>query len=160
MAEPIRVAEGPDGTLGYALPFPPEALPAVSGAALSRAWAAARAGAAQAIAAPARRIAFRGSPPVILEIADRDARIWAEAVDRDAGLETRAGMAACLRLLALIDLLARSRALDHLLELDPRGAELHPRLLAAAARWPLDRAGRFDAAQAAAMLRDPPGVLA
>ncbi len=160
MAEPIRVARAPDGTLGYALPFPPEALPAVSGAALSRAWAAARAGAAQALPAPARRIAFQGEPPIILEIADRDARIWAEAVDREADLGTRAGMATCLRLLALVDLLARSRALDHLLDLDPRGAELHPRLLAAAARLPLDSAGRFDAGLAAAMLRDPPGVMA
>jgi hypothetical protein len=108
----------------------------------------------------ASRIAFQGEPPVILEIADPDARIWAEAVDRDADLASRAGMAACLRLLALVDLLARSRALDHLLDLDPRGAELHPRLLAAAARLPLDAAGRFDAERAASMLRNPPGVLA
>ena len=44
-----------------------------------------------------------------LALADRDARCWAGAVDRTAGLTSSYGLSLCLRLLALVDLLARAR---------------------------------------------------
>jgi hypothetical protein len=50
----------------------------------------------------------------------------------------------CLRLLALVDLLARVRWADSLCVLQRDGAELHPSLLRAAATAPLTAEARFD----------------
>ena len=44
-----------------------------------------------------------------LALADRDACCWADAVDGTIGLRNSYGLAVCLRLLALVDLLARAR---------------------------------------------------
>jgi hypothetical protein len=79
-----------------------------------------------------------------LAITDRDACCWSEAVDRSADLGTLAGLALCLRLLALVELLGRSPALGALFELTSDGARLHPALLRAAATQPLDSGARFD----------------
>ena len=56
----------------------------------------------------------------------RDARCWAGAVDRTVGLGTSYGLALCLRLLALVDLLARARWAIPLFRLERDGADLHP----------------------------------
>ncbi|WP_270938515.1 hypothetical protein, partial [Falsiroseomonas oryzae] len=96
---------------------------------------------------PPRTLMFRreGAEPVVLAIADRDARCWAEAVDRGADLATLPGLALCLRLLALIEVIARAPWLAGLFDLTAQGIELHPALLRAAASMPLDRGARFDA---------------
>ncbi|MFC7552103.1 hypothetical protein ACFQU7_07350 [Pseudoroseomonas wenyumeiae] len=80
----------------------------------------------------------------MLALADADAACWAEAVDRLAGLDTLPGLALCLRLLALVDLLGRARWMGGLFAIGRDGIEIHPALLAAAATQGLDVAGRFD----------------
>jgi hypothetical protein len=83
-------------------------------------------------------------PGPVLTLADADAACWAEAVDRLADLATLSGLALCLRLLALIELLGRARWMAELYAIAPDGIELDPALLAAAATEGLDAAGRFD----------------
>jgi hypothetical protein len=143
----IQVAEGADGGLAYAVPCPPEALPAVPPAALLAAWEAARAGARAGTWGPPRQLLFlrADGETIRLSIADRDARAWAEAVDRGADLSTLAGLALCLRLLALVECLGRIGWLAGLFDVTAQGVELHPALLRAAASMPLDPGGRFDA---------------
>ena len=144
---PIRVAEDALGRRAYAVPCPPESLPAVRPDALLAAWRAARAGAAAGRWGPPRTLMFRRdtAEPTVIAIADRDARCWAEAVDRDADLGTLTGLALCLRLLALVEVLARADFLAGLFAVGEEGIELHPALLGAAAALPLDAAARFDA---------------
>ena len=146
-AHRIRVAEDAGGALAYAIPCPPEAIPAVRPAALLDAWQAARDAAAAGRWGPPRTLVFarRDSEPTVLAIADRDARCWADAVDRDADLGTLAGLALCLRLLALVELLPRAPWLSSLFQVTGRGIDLHPALLRAVATIPLDPAARFDA---------------
>lgn len=143
----IRVAEDAAGALAYAIPCPPESLPAVRPDALMAAWQAARAGAAAGRWGPPRTLMFQrdGAEPTVLAIADPDARAWAEAVDRGADLGTLAGLALCLRLLALVEVMSRAAWLIGMFEVTPEGIELHPALLRAAAAMPLDAAARFDA---------------
>lgn len=117
-------------------------MPAVSPVALSLAWDAARDAAAAEHWGPHRTLLFQDGPAMAL--ADADAACWAEAVDRMAGLETLSGLSLCLRLLALVDLLARARWMRGLYAISAEGIELHPALLTAAATEGLDAAGRFD----------------
>ncbi|WP_419896890.1 hypothetical protein [Roseomonas sp. USHLN139] len=140
----IRVAVGADGALLYAVPGGPESLPPVAPRALSLAWDAARAAAAAEAWGPHRSLAFASG--VVLALADADAACWAEAVDRSVGLERLEGLALCLRLLALVELMGRARWLRGLFAIGAEGIELHPALLSAAAVQPLDAAGRFDEA--------------
>ncbi|MGG5808418.1 hypothetical protein [Falsiroseomonas sp. CW058] len=146
-AETIQVAEDASGALAYAIPCAPEALPAVPPAALLAAWEAARAGARAGNWGPPRHLLFRrdDGSATRLAIADRDARAWAEAVDRGADLSTLAGLALCLRLLALVDGLARHGWLAGMFDVTAEGIDLHPALLRAAAAMPLDSGARFDA---------------
>jgi hypothetical protein len=143
----IRVAEDASGALAYAIPCPPESLPAVRPEALLAAWQAARAGAAAGSWGPPRTLMFRrpDGEPTVLAIADRDARCWAEAVDRGADLATLPGLALCLRLLALVEVMGRATWLAGLFDVTPQGVELHPALLRAASAMPLDAGARFDA---------------
>jgi hypothetical protein len=146
-APAIRVAETPEGGRAYAVPCPPEALPAVAPAALLAAWRAAHDRARAGGRGPPRTLLFArdGVRPSRLELADPDARAWAETVDRLSDLSTLGGLALCLRLLALVEVMAREKRLDPWYALDAGGIELHPALLAAAARLPLDAGARFDA---------------
>jgi len=143
----IRVAEDASGALAYAIPCAPEALPAVPPEALLAAWAAARAGARAGGWGPPRHLLFlrEDGDSTRVAIADRDARAWAEAVDRGADLSTLAGLALCLRLLALVEALARLGWLAGMFDVTPEGIDLHPALLRAAASMPLDAGARFDA---------------
>ncbi len=143
---PIRVGAAPDGSLTYLVGLPPEALPPVSRRELERAWYAARR-AALAEQWGAVRI-FRFIRPdgghSDLVLADRDASCWAGALDRLYGMGTRHGLSLCLRLLALIDLLAQAPWAVPLLRLARDGAEPDPALLRAAATEPLTQEARFD----------------
>lgn len=143
----IRVAEDASGALAYAIPCPPEALPAVPPSALLAAWEAARLQAATGRWGPPRHLVFRRADggATAIAIADRDARCWAEAVDRGADLATVRGLALCLRLLALIDVMGRAAWLAGMFDVTADGVDLHPALLRAAAAMPLDAGARFDA---------------
>ncbi len=144
----IRTSGGPGGAVTYLVDLPPEALPSVCKRDLELAWYAAR---DAAIADHWDLVrAFRFNRPdgshTDLALADRDARCWAGAVDRTVGLGTPMGMSLCLRLLALVDLLAHASWVRPLVKLARDGAEFHPALLRAAASQPLTQDARFDEA--------------
>src|ERR1700743_2423841 len=107
---PIRVGAAPDGSLTYLVDLPPEALPPVTRRDLERAWYAARPAALAQQWGAVRVFRFVGSDGghSDLVLADRDASCWAAALDAIYGIGTRQGLSLCLRLLALIDLLAQS----------------------------------------------------
>lgn len=130
----------------YLVDMPPESLPAVCGHDLERAWFAARGAALEQSWGAVRGFRFRriDGSHTDLALADRDARCWAGAVDGSVGIGTSYGLSICLRLLALIDLLARARWALPLCHLARDGAELHPSLLRTAATYPLTREARFD----------------
>jgi hypothetical protein len=145
----VQVGAGPDGTLTYLVDVPPEALPSVLGRDLERAWYAARDAAIAQSWGAIRGFRFRrpDGSHTDLALADRDARCWAAAIDGTIGIGTGYGLSLCLRLLALIDLLARVDWALPLLRLERDGAELHPSLLRTAATAPLTQEARFDEAR-------------
>jgi hypothetical protein len=65
-------------------------------------------------------------------------------VDATADMSRPYGLALCLRLLALVDLLGRAPWAATLFQLKRDGATLHPEALRAAASAPLTAQGRFD----------------
>jgi hypothetical protein len=144
----VRVGGGPDGFMTYLIDLPPEALPSVCKRDLERAWYAAREAALAERQGAVR--GFRFNRPdgsyTDLALADRDARCWVGAVDRTVGIANTPGLSLCLRLLALIDLLARAPWARSLFHLARDGAEFHPALLRAAASQPLTKEARFDEA--------------
>ena len=109
MPAPIQLGHAPDGTLTYLVDHPPEALPPVRGRDLAAAWDAARDAALGDCWGDARRFRFRHEDGSVTDLAlrDRDALCWAGAVEHTTGLQTLYGLSLCLRLLALVDLLAR-----------------------------------------------------
>ncbi len=147
-AAEIPTHRAPDGAVTHAVPVPPERLPPVDPGDLLAAWAVARRAAALHRWGPPRALVFTpgrdGAEGLRLAIADADAGCWAEAIDATVGLETLTGLALCLRLLALVEVLTRARWLAGLFDVSPEGIDLHPALLAAAASMPLDAAARFD----------------
>jgi len=167
----VRVDVVAGGALTYVVDAPPEALPAVRGRDLERAWYAAREAAMAATWGSVRGFRFRRPDGSFtdLALADRDACCWAAAVDSIAGLRSSYGLSLCLRLLALVDLLARARWAAPLCRLERDGADLHPSLLLAAAATPLTAEARFDEGgfrgrltprRAAAPAAQPAGLLA
>lgn len=142
----VPVGASPDGLLTYLLDLGPEQLPAVQAADLARAWRAAGAAAAAAAWGRPRALVFRRGDGGLqrLSLADDEARCWAGAVERTLGLDTVYGLAVCVRLLALVDLLARAAWLRHLFDLEGGAAEFHPALLGAAASCVLDTEARLD----------------
>jgi hypothetical protein len=142
----VHVGAGPDGSLTYLVDLPPEELPPVHRRDLERAWYAARDAALSDRWSVARGFRFRREDGSFsdLALADRDACCWAGAVDRTLGMRNSYGLSVCLRLLALVDLLARARWADSLCLLQRDGAEIHPVLLRAAASAPLTPEARFD----------------
>lgn len=146
----IRVDQGLNGALTYQVGIAPQALPPVALRDLAAAWESARAAArAEAWGCP-RLFRFRsddreaGGGVTELALADPDACCWAAAVDDLVGMHTPHGLALSLRLLALVDLLARARWAAPLLRFTATGAELDPALLRAAAQTPLNAQARFD----------------
>lgn len=126
--------------------MPPEELPAVHRSDLERAWHAARAAAIAQHWGVTRFFRFRRDDGSFgdLALADRDACCWAGAIDLTVGMRNSYGLSVCLRLLALVELLARVRWAGSLCQLQRDGAELHPVLLRAAASTPLTPDARFD----------------
>ncbi len=142
----VRIHPGPAGARLYEVPLGPESLPPVESRDLIGAWDAAREAAEREDWGEARAVLFRraGGSATELVIADADARCWAAAVDHAVGLDTLYGLALCFRLLGLIELLASCPWARGLFDVAPDGTTLHPALLAAAARAPLEADGRFD----------------
>ena len=156
---PIHVGQAPDGTLTYLVDHPPPALPPVRGRDLAAAWDDARDAALDSAWGTARLFRFRLPDGGFTDLAllDRDARCWAGAVETRTGLQTLYGLSLCLRLLALVDLMARARWTDALCTIRRGGAELHPALLRAAAAAELTNEARFDETQLRAGLACRPG---
>jgi hypothetical protein len=142
----VHLGVGPDGSLNYLVDQPPEHLPSVHRRDIERAWYAARDAALAQRWGVTRGFRFRREDGSFsdLALADRDACCWAAAVDGTLGLRNSYGLSVCLRLLALVDLLARVRWPDSLRLLQRDGAELHPILLRTAATMPLTSEARFD----------------
>ena len=142
----VRIGAGPNGSLIYYVEMPPEELPSVHRRDLELAWYAARDAAIAQRWGVARFFRFRRPDGSYgdLALADSDACCWASAVDNMVGLRSSYGLSLCLRLLALVDLLARARWADSLCLLPADGAEFHPALLRAAASTPLTAEAGFD----------------
>lgn len=145
-ASSVRASRLPCGGTAYAVSLPPQHVPAVRHADLARAWDAAREAASRGQQGDAREILFRQDDGTLtrLTLADHDARCWAGAVDALSRLGTLQGMALCLRLLALVELLSRAPDLARLFRLEAGRATLHPALLRAAATLALNEAAGFD----------------
>jgi hypothetical protein len=151
----IEEAAAPDGTLTYLIHDTPAALPPVLGRDLLHAWDQARTAALHhAPAAPrAFRFARADGTTTDLSLCDPDARCWAGAVDRLCGIASPYGMSVCLRLLALIDLMAAHAWARPLFTVYRNRVDLHPSLLSLAAHACLTEDGRFDAPAFRAQLR-------
>jgi len=142
----VTVARGHDGVFGYLVSVPPEDLPPVRARDLEAAWDASREAALRDTWDVPRLFRFRraGDHDTELALADPDACCWAGAVDRTLGLATTYGISVCLRLLALVDLLASAAWASPWFALRRDGAAIHPSLLSAAASLPLTEQGRLD----------------
>lgn len=145
-AENIRVACGPHGSLTYLVEVAPQALPPVRLRDIAAAWDSAGAAARAETWGCARLFRFRPheGQATELALADPDACCWAAAVDGTVGMHTGYGLSLCLRLLALVDLLARAPWTAPLFRLTGTGAEFDHALLRAAAQTPLNAQARFD----------------
>ena len=144
------IAEGPAGTLLHLISAPPSALPTVTGRDLEQAWEAAQLSGA----APPRffRFATAGGEPVDLLLQDRDAAAWAAAVERSAGLSSPHGISVCLRLLALVALMAEAGWARAWFVLRRDGAAIRPELWHAVALVTLNDRGGFDEPDLRALL--------
>ncbi len=143
----------------YLVDVPPEALPPVLGRDLAAAWDAARDAASDAAWGAVRLFRFRRPDGSVTDLAlsDEDARCWAGAVDVTVGMQTSYGLSLCLRLLALVDLLAHAPWTAALFQIGRTGTSLHPALLSAAANAELTPEARFDETGFRARLARLPG---
>ena len=150
----VRVQSRPDGAVLYQVALPPEALPPVRPRDLAAAWDAARSAALDERWGVARLFRFQRGDGTSLDLAlgDPDACCWAGAVDLTVGMGDSYGLSLCLRLLALVDLLASAPWAARLVALKRDGAAIAPALLEAASRQTLTREGRFDTAMLRARL--------
>ena len=141
----IRCRHTRDGRLVYAVACRPDALLPVRARDLDAAWDAAREAAAGGVYGPVRQFRFGGAQVgpsgIDLLLGDADACCWAAAVDAIRPLTQPEGLSLLLRLLGLIDAIARWAA--PLCRFARDGAELHPMLLEAAALTPLTPEGRL-----------------
>lgn len=164
----VRVAVGGDGTTSYLVAIPPDQLPPVRSRDLAAAWDAARDAAGSTHWGQRRLFRFSrdDGPSLDLALADCDACCWAAAVDATLGLGHAYGMSVCLRLLALIDLMASAGWVRSWFALRRDGAEIDAVLLEAAATQALTPQGRLDEAALRRRLPRPalpnpfPGALA
>ncbi len=142
----VKLATTGDGTMTLLVARPPEALPAVRPRDLATAWDRARDAARNARFGAPLLLRFCRDDGTVTDLAltDQDARCWAHAMDAAWRIDTIGGLAVCLRLLALVDLLGRARWAAPLVRFEPEGAEIAPALLAAAATQPLTKDARFD----------------
>lgn len=158
---PITLSTTEEGAILYLVAHAPAELPAVLTRDLLRAWEFSRDGARARRGGPARAFRFlagAGGAPTDLALTDRDARCWARAIDAIQPMSTSYGLSLCLRLLALVALLAENGWTDAYARVRPGATELDPRLLRLAAEHALDADARFDQEAFRAAL--PPPFLA
>ena len=154
----VQVQARPDGAVLYHVALPPEALPPVRPRDLAAAWEAARSAALDERWGTARLFRFRRPDGTSLDLAlgDPDACCWAGAVDLTVGMGHCYGLSLCLRLLALVDLLARAPWAAALVALKRDGAAIAPALMQEVARQRLTQDGRFDESALRARLAPSP----
>ncbi len=142
----VRVRQAGDGSLIYLINAAPESLPPVRTADLEAAWDAAREAAVGAAWGLPRlfRFAQPDGSAIDLALSDADACCWAAAVDQTTGMQNTYGLSLCLRLLALVDLLARAPWTSALCRIRRAGAALDPLLVRTAATTPLTNQASFD----------------
>jgi hypothetical protein len=142
----VRVVQANDGSVTYLVDFGPESLPPVRTADLAHAWEAARQAASGAEWGLPRAFRFLQEDGTTLDLAlsDEDACCWAAAVDQTTGMQTTYGLSLCLRLLALVDLLARAPWTGAHCRIARAGATLDPVLVRTAATSPLTNGADFD----------------
>jgi hypothetical protein len=142
----IQVVTTGDGTMTYLVGIPPEDLPPIRPRDLDAAWQRARAAAIGAQWGNLRLFRFhRGDGShTDLALADPDAACWAAAADTVAALASPYGLSLCLRLLALVALMARASWAQPFFTLSRDGADIAPVLLAAAAKARLTGDALFD----------------
>lgn len=139
----IERSTGPAGEILHLIAGAPPGLPPVARRDLEQAWEAAQI----PVEAPPPRgfhFAVPDGPPVSLLVGDPDAASWAASVESCVGLDTSHGVSVCLRLLALVSLMAQSGWARGWFELRRDGAAIRPELLQAAALAPLSATGGFD----------------
>jgi hypothetical protein len=146
----VSTAQGPAGEVLHLISAPPSCLPTVTRQDLERAWESA----GSSRAAPPRFFRFIGTdgPPVELLLQDRDAAAWAAAVERSAGLSSPYGISICLRLLALVALMAEAGWARPWFVLSRDGAKIRAELWHAAALARLNESGGFDETDLRALL--------
>ena len=140
---PIAVVRHGDGTVLYDLPFAPPLLPPVFSRDLAAAWDVT----CTAGIRPGTVRLFRFPDTGVMALSDRDARRWAAAVDHLTGLGTAYGVSLLLRLLSLVDLLARAPWLRELGLAEHgrrRTAEPSPALIRAASTCRMTGEARLD----------------
>lgn len=156
---PVRIVRDSHGSLTYLVDALPEELPPVRKRDVELAWESAHRAARDGHWGIVRGFRFQrlgtDVPPRDLLLADMSAASWAEAVDGLVGLRSLYGLSLCLRLLALVDLLARARWADGLYRMHRGEAEMDPALLRLAATARLTSQAGFDAAAFRAILCPP-----
>jgi hypothetical protein len=146
----VRTLHCPDGGVLHVLTRPASALPPVAKRDLEQAWEVAQ---GVRVSAPAARsFRFGPEPAVELRVGDRDAASWVAAVEGSIGLATPHGVSVCLRLLALVALMAQARWARGWFALERNGANIRSELWQAAALAPLNDAGGFDETALRALL--------
>jgi len=155
----VRLMRDTHGSLIYLVDALPEELPSVRKRDVEVAWESAHRAARAGQWGVVRGFRFQraGSdlPPRDLLLADGNAACWAKAVDELVGLRGLYGLSLCLRLLALVDLLAHARWADGLYHMRHGEAEMDAGLLRLAASARLTPQAGFDAAQFRAILCPP-----
>ncbi len=160
MAPHVSVGATRDGTLTYRIDTAPGDLPPVLVRDLLHAWEHARDAARRAVWSVGRVFRFEAPDGTTTDLAlqDEDARCWAGAVDRSLGMQTFYGISVCLRLLALVDLIAQAAWAAAMVDFEADGADLHPALVRAVAEARLTSEARFDEPMLRASLRTLPGT--
>ena len=158
----VSIGATSDGTLTYRIATTPGDLPPVLVRDLLHAWDHAREAARRAIWSVGRIFRFEAPDGTTTDLAlqDEDARCWAGAVDRTLGMQTSYGVSVCLRLLALVDLIAQAAWAAAMVDFEADGADLHPALVRAVAEARLTADARFDETRLRAALRTLPGAAA
>jgi len=139
----IRTSVTSDGEIIHLVPHAAPALPPVTKRDMEQAWEIAQAAASNPRARTIR-FAQPETPPLDLQLTDSDAASWASAIDRAKNLSTAHGLSVLLRLLALVDLMARAPWVRAWFTLSRAGLTFHPALLQAAALSPLTPTGGFE----------------
>lgn len=144
----LRLSTAPDGSRLCLAGLSPEALPPVRGRDLDAAWDAARCAGPRR--APPWQVRFQREDGSVtdLRLDDPEASRWAWAAEAEAGLRGCYGLSVCLRLLALLALLAQAPDLSAYV----RGGDLHPVLARAVATAPLTAEAGLDEAALRARL--------